>query len=101
MRGHYDFSKGVRGKVAKHVLQRAKAAVMLSKTTVVCEKDFWIAMEYRLCHEFDKADSMVSGLGGIWCDGFIPESYRISDEVPLIGGRAWICFGPDQYEWTF
>src|SRR5207249_11554058 len=37
----------------------------------------------------------------LWCDGFIPEQYLLEGPSPCIKGRAWICNGPRQDEWTF
>lgn len=38
----------------------------------------------------------------LWCDGFIPERYLLTDQPPRITGRAWISVGPrKQSDWEF
>lgn len=39
---------------------------------------------------------------GLWCDGLIPEEYRLDAEPATILGRAWIGFGSRYQEpWLF
>ena len=63
------------------------------------EADYWLSLEYRLCHEF--AGMPENHLRFLWCDGFIPEQYRLDGPSPQITGRAWICNGRRQQEWEF
>jgi hypothetical protein len=65
----------------------------------VNELDYWPNLEYRICREF--AGMVDRGLRYLWCDGFIPQQYLLSDPTPRIEGFAWICKGQDQERWTF
>jgi hypothetical protein len=65
----------------------------------VDEGDYWVSLEYRVCREF--AGMKDWDLRHLWCDGFIPERYRLSGSEPRITGRAWICYGTRQHEWKF
>jgi hypothetical protein len=63
------------------------------------EADYWGRLEYRICREF--AGMQNWDLRHYWCDGLIPERYRLGDSEPRITGRAWICRGQKQEEWEF
>jgi hypothetical protein len=65
----------------------------------VNEADYWARLEYRVCREFEGMSERP--LRSLWCDGFIPGQYFISEPTPRIVGRAWICDGPSQHEWEF
>jgi hypothetical protein len=65
----------------------------------VGEADYWVSLEYRVCREF--AGMAERRLRWLWCDGFIPQQYLISEETPRVVGRAWIGDGPSQHEWEF
>ncbi|MGC3972675.1 MAG: hypothetical protein QM775_36620 [Pirellulales bacterium] len=60
---------------------------------------FWVGLEFRLCGEF--AGLPERRYQYFWCDGFIPENYRLDDPQPRISGHAWICNGPEQQKWEF
>ena len=64
------------------------------------EKDFWLVLEFRLCHEFN--GMREKHLRALWCDGFLPNWYRLDESPPCISGRTWICKRgyPDE-EWDF
>jgi hypothetical protein len=70
-----------------------------ARGTAVSETDYWLALEYRVCDEF--AGMADNNLRFRWCDGFIPEQYFLNGPSPRITGRAWICNGDRQEEWTF
>lgn len=63
------------------------------------EKEFWIALEFRLCDEF--AGTAERHRRHWWCDGFVPVQYDISSGEPKITGEAWICQGQKQENWHF
>lgn len=63
------------------------------------EADFWVSLERRLCREF--AGLPERRYQSFWCDGLIPEEYTLTDPLPRITGRCWICNGPQQDEWEF
>jgi hypothetical protein len=63
------------------------------------ERDYWLSLEYRICHEF--AGMEDRNLRYLWCDGFIPARCLLDGPDPRITGRAWICNGQRQNEWTF
>ena len=63
------------------------------------ESDFWVDLEYRVCHEF--AGMPESHLRCRWCDGFIPERYLLDGPSPRVTGHAWICNGQKQGQWEF
>jgi hypothetical protein len=65
----------------------------------VDEAHYWPSLEYRVCREF--AGMSDPRLRSLWCDGFIPGRYLISETSPRIEGRAWICDGRSQHEWGF
>ena len=64
------------------------------------EKDFWVRLEFRVTEEF--AGMTENHLRCLWCDGFLPNWYRLEESPPCISGRTWICERgyPDQ-EWDF
>jgi hypothetical protein len=63
------------------------------------EREFWLVLEYRLEHEF--AGMADRRLQYLWCDGFIPVQYQLSEDPPKIVGRAWICDDRKQEKWGF
>ncbi len=63
------------------------------------EADFWVSLEFRLCHEF--AGQRQRHYRGFWCDGFEPRDYPLDGPSPRITGRCWICKGPSQADWEF
>ncbi len=63
------------------------------------EADYWPSLEYRLAREFAGIEECVRL--GLWCDGFIPQSYDFDSSPPCIQGTAWICPGQAQQEWRF
>lgn len=63
------------------------------------EEEFWDALEYRVSHELRLMDNPQ--LQCLWCDSFIAERYEPAIAEPCITGRAWICRGSEQKEWTF
>ena len=63
------------------------------------EQEFWSRLEYRVSRE-------MSGVAeckrlGLWCDGFIAETYLLQDSPPSIQGRTWIGIGDTQEPWRF
>jgi len=52
------------------------------------EEIFWLALEYRLCHEFQGLPERNRRYW--WCDGFIPEQYQVDSSEPKITGHVWI-----------
>jgi hypothetical protein len=63
------------------------------------EGDFWVALEFRICHEF--AGQPERRHQYLWCDGVTPIQYMLAGPSPRIMGRCWICNGPRQDEWEF
>ena len=63
------------------------------------EADFWVSLEFRLCHEF--AGLPERRYQYFWCDGFVPNESVLDGPSPRIMGRCWICNGPQQAEWEF
>lgn len=63
------------------------------------ETDYWLHLERRVCRGLrETADEAFCHL---WCDGIVPESYRLDAHEPYIAGHAWICNGPRQDKWAF
>jgi hypothetical protein len=62
------------------------------------EKDFWVALEFRVCAEF--AGFEDKGLRSHWCDGLIPEEYDLQADEPCIRGIAF-CGPNGQERWRF
>jgi hypothetical protein len=62
------------------------------------EKDFWAALEFRICVEF--AGFQDKGLRSHWCDGLIPEEYDLRADEPCIRGTAF-CGPSGQERWRF
>ena len=52
------------------------------------EDEFWPRLERRLTQEFSGLDS--PRLRFLWCDGFVPEEYRLSGDSPVVQGKVWI-----------
>src|SRR5688572_8097977 len=63
------------------------------------EAEYWGRLEYRICREFAAMQNW--DLRHYWCDGLIPEHYRLGASEPRITGQAWIGFGQQQEEWEF
>jgi hypothetical protein len=63
------------------------------------ESDYWLALMFRVCGEF--AGMSENHLRFRWCDGFIPQEYRLDAPSPCITGRAWIVDGQEQELWEF
>jgi hypothetical protein len=66
---------------------------------MLSEHDFWLYLEYRVCHEF--AAMTEKHLRCFWCDGFIPDQYFLDGQSPYITGRAWVCDDFKQELWEF
>jgi len=62
------------------------------------EKNFWVALEFRICAEF--AGFEDKGLRSHWCDGLIPEHYDLQAEEPGVRGTAF-CGQSGQERWRF
>jgi hypothetical protein len=62
------------------------------------ERDFWEALEYRICREFRGFED--ARLRFIWCDGLIPEEYDLRADEPCVRGRAY-CGMSGQEIWQF
>jgi hypothetical protein len=62
------------------------------------EKDFWVALEYRLCREFEGFEDRA--LRSLGCDGLIPEEYDLQGSEPRIRGTAY-CGPSGQELWEF
>jgi hypothetical protein len=52
------------------------------------ERDFWVALEFRICKEF--ASLQANHLRFLWCDGLIPDNYALDSNDPYIDGTAWM-----------
>lgn len=63
------------------------------------EEEYWSRLEFRVCGEF--AGLREGFLRNLWCDGFAPHEYLLSDAQPRITGIAWICNIEQQVEWNF
>jgi len=64
------------------------------------EQDFWLRLEYRLCHEM--AGNAEWQELGLWCDGIYPGVFDLGASAPVIEGESWIGLGPrDQERWSF
>jgi hypothetical protein len=62
------------------------------------ERGFWLALEYRICREFEGFEDR--GLRFMGCDGLIPEEYDLQAPEPCIRGRAY-CGPSGQEKWQF
>jgi hypothetical protein len=62
------------------------------------EKDFWVALEYRICREF--AGFEDGSLRWLGCDGLMPEEYDLDADEPRIRGTAR-CGQSGQELWGF
>jgi hypothetical protein len=65
----------------------------------VTENDYWEQLEFRVSHQFASMENRA--LRFLWCDGFIPEEYFVSEASPRITGVAWIGNGSKQERWAF
>jgi len=66
----------------------------------VTESEFWDSLEFRVCREFDAMPECQKR--GLWCDGFLPRTYKVTKRRPYIAGTAWIGIGPrHQEQWEF
>ena len=63
------------------------------------EAEFWSELEWRVTRELEGMPSKHRS--ALWCDGFMPIVYSISDPTPRIDGRVWIANGPEFEEWKF
>lgn len=64
------------------------------------ERDYWVHLEYRVCHELDGLRHRAAR--PYWCDGFEPSRYVLDGRSPRILGRAWMGIGPRHQEpWDF
>jgi hypothetical protein len=66
---------------------------------IVDESEFWDTLEFRACREM--AGIAACRRHGLWCDGFIAETYSLDEDLPCIEGRAWIGKGETQEPWHF
>jgi hypothetical protein len=62
------------------------------------ESDYWVALEYRICREFDGFND--DRLRPLWCDGLAPEEWELAADRPAIRGLAW-CGRTGQDKWRF
>jgi hypothetical protein len=62
------------------------------------EKQFWMALEFRICGEFAGFEDKVLRYHG--CDGLVPEEYDLRAEEPCIRGTAF-CGSSGQERWRF
>jgi hypothetical protein len=62
------------------------------------ERDFWIALEYRICREFEGFEDRT--LRNLGCDGLLPEEYDLHVDEPCIRGTAR-CGPSGQELWGF
>lgn len=63
------------------------------------EDDYWPRLEYRVTREF--AVMADAAFRSFWCDGFVPEQFRVSENAACITGVAWIGTGARQARWEF
>lgn len=63
------------------------------------ERQYWSALEYRVCSEF--AGMPRRHRGSLWCDGFAPAVYWLTDDPPRIEGDAWIGYDSNTDVWRF
>jgi hypothetical protein len=61
--------------------------------------DYWESLEFRVCHALREMPERR--FQSLWCDGFIPNEYRINTAPPRIIGEVWICNGQKQSKWGF
>jgi hypothetical protein len=63
------------------------------------EREYWSALEYRVTREL--AGMPRKGRGALWCDGFAPAAYWLTEDPPRIEGDAWIGYdGQDVWRFT-
>jgi len=55
------------------------------------ESDYWERLEFRLCGEF--AGMADRRLAFLWCDGFMPQWYLLTDPSPRITAQV-VCVPP-------
>lgn len=63
------------------------------------ERDFWARLEFRICRELNGMPEQWQRR--YWCDGFIPEYYKLDGEPPHISGRVWMVEVQKQHKWKF
>lgn len=64
------------------------------------ESEFWSQLELLTCGELARVEAARAL--GLWCDGFVPETYNMGENPPRISGRAWIAAGQKgQKQWPF
>lgn len=64
------------------------------------EGEFWSQLQFLTCGELARIEAARAL--GLWCDGFVPETYHMEDNPPRISGRAWIAAGQKgQEQWPF
>jgi hypothetical protein len=65
----------------------------------VDEREYWSSLEFRVCRELDGMRRKHRGT--LWCDGFAPGAYFLSDPIPRIEGITWIGYDANTDEWRF
>lgn len=64
------------------------------------ESDYFLRLEMRVTQEL--ACMRRKEFRGMWCDGFIPESFTVVGTRCRINGRVWLAWGSQQQEcWDF
>jgi len=63
------------------------------------EREFWTHLEYLACGELERIQA--SRELGLWCDGFVPESFAVDGHPPRITGQAWVADHTYQWRWPF
>jgi hypothetical protein len=74
----------------------------VGKGATIDAQEFWSRLEYRVGDE-------IAGLSGdefrgVWCDGFIPDTFDITGGQPMVRGRVWLArsgYRGTQEEWRF
>ena len=63
------------------------------------EREYWLSLEFRVCRELQGLPRKHRRT--LWCDGFAPGAYFLSDSTPRIAGFAWIGYTTNTDEWRF
>lgn len=63
------------------------------------EREYWSSLEFRVCRELEGLRRKHRGT--LWCDGFAPGAYFLSDPTPRIEGITWIGYTANTDEWRF
>lgn len=63
------------------------------------ESEFFEQLELRLCRELEAL--RLPAAPGLWCDGLIPEDWRLDAKPITVSGKAWLGGLPGHHPTTY